>query len=122
MPTAMATLHVNRTLVEWSPIYGRYLVAQQNTSGHSLLIEELPFAVGPKSQGGVVCLGCYSPELENCCPQCGWPLCEECSKIEDNVHKQMECRIFKEAKARFYRIANGGQCPQLDCIMPLRWL
>ncbi|XP_046866436.1 SET domain-containing protein SmydA-8 isoform X1 [Drosophila willistoni] len=122
MPTAMATLHVNRTLVEWSPIYGRYLVAQQNTSGHSLLIEELPFAVGPKSQGGVVCLGCYSPELENCCPQCGWPLCEECSKIEDNVHKQMECRIFKEAKARFYRIANGGQCPQLDCIMPLRVL
>uniref|UniRef100_A0A6P4FLC3 Protein msta-like n=1 Tax=Drosophila rhopaloa TaxID=1041015 RepID=A0A6P4FLC3_DRORH len=101
-----------------------YQVPRGATLGHDLLIEELPFAVGPKCNGPVVCLGCYEPDPdpeEKHCIDCGWPLCEECSRNEDNHHSQLECRVLRDARARFFPLPSGSShCPQLDCIMPLR--
>ncbi|EDW52515.1 SET domain-containing protein SmydA-8 isoform X1 [Drosophila sechellia] len=124
--TSPPTLSVNRTAVQWSPVCGRYLVAKGATRGHGLLIEELPFAIGPKCNGPVVCLGCYEtdpdPE-EELCSECGWPLCVECAQQADNAHFQLECRELRDARARFFRLPSGSShCPQLDCIMPLRVL
>ncbi|KAH8374231.1 hypothetical protein KR200_004683 [Drosophila serrata] len=120
--TSTPTLPVNRTSVQWSPVCGRYLVAQGAVAGHGLLIEELPFALGPKCNGPVVCLGCYESD-PNLCIECGWPLCEECSRIQDNHHSKQECRVFQDARARFFNLPKGSNhCSQLDCIMPLRVL
>ncbi|KAH8289973.1 hypothetical protein KR018_012433 [Drosophila ironensis] len=127
------TLSVNRTSVQRSPICGRYLVAKGPTEAHGLLIEELPFAVGPKCNGPVVCLGCYqneadwetNPEIEGeeNCPECGWPLCAECSRDAENHHIRLECRLLKDSRARFFPLPRGSShCPQLDCILPLRVL
>jgi len=122
--TSPPTLSVNRTSVQISPVCGRYLVAKGATPGRGLLIEELPFAVGPKCNGPVVCLACYETDLdpeEEQCTECGWPLCEDCSGNEDNAHFQLECRELRDSRARFFPLPSGSShCPQLDCIMPLR--
>nr|XP_016945453.1 SET domain-containing protein SmydA-8 isoform X1 [Drosophila suzukii] len=124
--TSPPTLSVNRTSVQISPVCGRYLVAKGATPGRGLLIEELPFAVGPKCNGPVVCLACYETDLdpeEEQCTECGWPLCEDCSGNEDNAHFQLECRELRDSRARFFPLPSGSShCPQLDCIMPLRVL
>ncbi|XP_034666044.1 SET domain-containing protein SmydA-8 isoform X1 [Drosophila subobscura] len=116
---------VNRTSVQWSAVCGRYLVAQGSTTARSTLIEEQPFAIGPKCNGPVVCLGCCRPttDVEELCGQCGWPLCQECAESEANPHVQLECREFQKSRARFYNLPSGSSfCPQLDCVLPLRVL
>ncbi|XP_017059323.1 SET domain-containing protein SmydA-8 isoform X1 [Drosophila ficusphila] len=124
--TSNPTLSVNRTSVEWSPLCGRFLVAKSATPGREILTEELPFALGPKCNGPVVCLGCYEPDPdpeEEHCLECGWPLCEDCSRNEDNHHSKMECSVLSDARARFFPLPIGSShCPQLDCILPLRVL
>ncbi|XP_017099089.2 SET domain-containing protein SmydA-8 isoform X1 [Drosophila bipectinata] len=124
--TSPPTLSVNRTSVQWSPVCGRYLVAKGAVAGHGLLIEELPFAVGPKCNGPVVCLGCYQFDVdteEEYCSECGWPLCSECAQNEDNHHFRQECRVLQDARARFFHLPKGSShCPQLDCILPMRVL
>ncbi|KAH8271804.1 hypothetical protein KR044_006052 [Drosophila immigrans] len=126
------TLQFNGTTVAWSALYGRYLVAKDAVQqGGQLLVEELPLAIGPKcGNSGVLCLGCYAPLIEEQrCRHCGWPLCRACNAQQEpedatnNLHWQLECCLLKAAKARFYELPpDCQQCPQLDCIMPLRVL
>lgn len=133
----------NRTSIRVSPVLGRYLITQSATKAHDILIEELPFALGPKCNSAIVCLGCYVPlkcnndgPLERC-PICKWPLCIECSeRITDcgddgsdcngdgaKVHKNNECDIFRVANVKFYELKNDYfGCPQLDCITVLRYI
>ncbi|KAH8390992.1 hypothetical protein KR215_003341 [Drosophila sulfurigaster] len=123
----MPSLPFNLTAVEWSPLYGRYLIARDAVrQGGQLLVEELPLAIGPKcGNSSVLCLACYAPHNVERCSQCGWPLCRACNSedVANNLHLQLECGVFKAAKARFFELPTGTeQCPQLDCIMPLRVL
>ncbi|XP_023172922.2 SET domain-containing protein SmydA-8 isoform X1 [Drosophila hydei] len=122
--TATPALDVNRTAVEWSSIYGRYLTASEPVQRGELLVEEQPFALGPKCNGYVLCLNCYRPEVQERCVLCGWPLCSPCGEAEEeNQHLQLECSVLCSAKARFYELPAGSRYwPQLDCIMPLRVL
>lgn len=129
----------NRTAVQYNPVLGRYLVNGSDAiKSKDILIEELPFAIGPKCNGPVLCLECYTPlqcdnegsngtvnNEEERCPDCGWPLCVECQKSEQHIkyHKRYECHIFSQGKVKFYNFSSNakGWCPQLDCITPLRY-
>ncbi|XP_055920729.1 SET domain-containing protein SmydA-8 isoform X2 [Eupeodes corollae] len=121
----------NLTEIEYSPVLGRYLVASEAVSESDVLIEEYPFAYGPKLSSPVVCLGCFVPV--NCnldgfrCPKCGWPLCQDCIISDGAEVHQKECEVFKSANAKFYVIKDDeyrkrNECVQLDCVMPLRVL
>lgn len=122
MTTTGTALQVNRTAVEWSRLYGRFLVAGEAVEQGELLVQELPFAVGPKCNGPVLCLSCFRPDIEERCSRCGWPLCSACDEdAAHGLHGQAECRVLIAARARFYEMPRGSRhWPQLDCIMPLR--
>uniref|UniRef100_A0A1I8PKC9 Uncharacterized protein n=1 Tax=Stomoxys calcitrans TaxID=35570 RepID=A0A1I8PKC9_STOCA len=125
---------INRTEVRHSPLLGRYLInGREAIKSSDILIEELPFALGPKCNGPVLCLVCFIPLPEDSesyedehCPQCGWPLCVECQNNENDIvyHKKYECSLFSKNKVKFYNLPSNakGWCPQLDCITPLRVL
>lgn len=120
---------INNTEVRYSPVFGRYLInGSKLTKSTDVLIEELPFALGPKCNGPVVCLECYC--CVNCdddderCPKCGWPLCVECQENVNGYkyHENNECLVFAKAKMKFYNMLSDEKgCPQLDCITPLRY-
>ncbi|XP_030557072.1 SET domain-containing protein SmydA-8 isoform X1 [Drosophila novamexicana] len=121
--TATPALEVNRTAVEWSRIYGRYLVASEPVQRGELLVQEQPLAIGPKCNGYVLCLACYRPDVQERCSLCGWPLCSICNGNATNPHLELECSVLQLGKARFYEMPAGSlHWPQLDCIMPLRVL
>lgn len=121
--TQATALQVNRTAVEWSPLYGRFLVAGEPVEHGELLVQELPYAIGPKCNGPVLCLSCYRPDIKERCSRCGWPLCGTCNDeaYDQGHHGQAECSLLLAARARFYEMPHGSlHWPQLDCIMPLR--
>ncbi|XP_061386995.1 SET domain-containing protein SmydA-8 [Musca vetustissima] len=115
-----------KSRVEIDPRYGRSLVTTDAVSKGEVVVDELPFAMGPKS-GGIVCLGCYQPlafgddgDSLDRCDTCDWPLCSAC--LDSPVHEG-ECKIFAEANVRFAgNVGEDGICAQLDCITPLRVL
>lgn len=102
---------------------GRYLVTAQDLSAGQLLIEEIPFAFGPKPDSQCVCLECYTfldGAIGSRCEKCSWPLCENCKEGVVISHKK-ECVIFREAQSKFQNLSNSDEvCTQLDCITPLR--
>ncbi|XP_055386362.1 SET domain-containing protein SmydA-8 isoform X2 [Condylostylus longicornis] len=102
---------------------GRYALLEEDIKCGETVVDEEPFVYGPKS-GPVVCLECCGPvdlKKNKFCPQCNWPLCNGC-KTKVNVHKD-ECNIFKSCKVKFQvDNLNLFNCPQLDCITPLRLL
>lgn len=137
MSQTTTQVRVNKTEIRCSPVLGRYLINGPHAiDSGGVLIDELPFAVGPKCCGPVVCLECFC--FINCnsdgesesesksvdrCPKCSWPLCVECQKCENSnkYHANNECMIFSKSKIKFYNIFNEvNGCPQLDCITPLR--
>lgn len=123
----------NRTGIHFSPELGRYLInGPLIVSPQDVLIEEKPFVYGPKCNGSIVCLDCYKPLSNDStsplsaldfCQNCGWPLCYLCLLSNANsTHRLYECGIFSTAKCKFYKIkATDTICPQLDCILPLRF-
>ncbi|XP_011292885.2 SET domain-containing protein SmydA-8 isoform X1 [Musca domestica] len=142
---------INRTDVNHNAVLGRYLInGPVECKSKDILIEELPFALGPKCNGPVLCLECFCPIQEctattgtvennvdsneilpkttnkNRCPDCGWPLCGECQEYKENIkyHRQYECRVFRNGKVKFFNMLSNNRlsCPQLDCITPLRVL
>ena len=131
MSQTTAQVRINKTEIRSSPVLGRYLInGPKVIDSGDVLIEELPFVVGPKCCGPVVCLECFC--FVNCgdsesgadrCPKCSWPLCVECQNSENSkYHANNECLIFSKAKIKFYNIFNEvNGCPQLDCITPLRY-
>lgn len=109
------------------PSLGRYACANIKLSAGDLIIDELPFVVGPKPNVPPVCLACYTPVDGSGdgprCPRCRWPLCEKCQKIFDGGHHAGECAIFVANKVKFQDFPFADvPCLQLDCITPLRVL
>lgn len=130
MPYTTPQVKVNRTEIRHNPVLGRYLInGKETTNSKNVLIEELPFALGPKCNGPVLCLECYSPVKCNSSDKsdrrltCGWPLCVECQENQNiKYHTQNECLVFSKAKVKFYNMSSDAKgCPQLDCITPLRY-
>ncbi|KAI8125933.1 isoform A, Protein msta [Lucilia cuprina] len=124
-------VRINHTEVRHSPVLGRYLINGSNiTNSGDVLIEELPFAYGPKCNSPFVCLECYcdincDSTNDDRCPKCGWPLCGECQQNEKSkkYHENNECLVFSKAKMKFYNmLSDAKSCPQLDCVTPLRVL
>lgn len=108
--------------VKESAELGRYGVASKDLKAGEIVFHEEPFTVGPKTDSGVVCLGCNSPleDLE-LCSICSWPLCTDCNGQSSNLHKDNECKVFKDSGALFQNsLDENGICHQLDCITPLR--
>ncbi|XP_054268705.1 SET domain-containing protein SmydA-8 [Macrosteles quadrilineatus] len=106
---------------------GRYLAAAKDLKAGEEVLEEVPWAVGPKSGSNPMCLGCYSPvDGSTLCSECGWPICgEECQK--NTAHQQAECTVFKAAGVRYKpeteeQLSSLNGSPQFECITPLRVL
>lgn len=114
-----------KSRIEIDPRYGRSLITTEPVAKGQVVVDELPFAYGPKQNSGIVCLGCYIPlqfgedgDSLDRCDTCDWPLCSSC--LESPVHEG-ECRIFSESHVRFAgNVGEDGICAQLDCITPLR--
>ncbi|XP_065357523.1 SET domain-containing protein SmydA-8 isoform X2 [Calliphora vicina] len=116
-----------KSRIEFNPRFGRSLVTSEHVSKGDVVVDELPFAWGPKQNSGIVCLGCYRDlhfdedgDSMDRCAKCDWPLCGEC---EDSLDHQGECKIFSQSNVRFAgNVGEDGICTQLDCITPLRVL
>uniref|UniRef100_A0A0K8WDS8 Protein msta, isoform A n=2 Tax=Bactrocera latifrons TaxID=174628 RepID=A0A0K8WDS8_BACLA len=109
------------------PLMGRSLVTTEIVKKGEMVVEEYPFAIGPKQNSGIVCLGCYrdlffgedGDSLDRC-ERCDWPLCSACFDIPNHLG---ECEIFTKAKVHFAgNVSEDGVCTQLDSITPLRVL
>lgn len=115
--------------LEHDTVYSRCLVTSQPVQRGELVVEEWPFAYGPKRESGIVCLGCYrylqfgedGDSLDRC-ELCDWPLCANCADADDDDDDhRAECEVFAEARVTFAgNVSDDGVCPQLDCITPLR--
>ncbi|EDV98930.1 GH13589 [Drosophila grimshawi] len=113
--------------LEHDTVYGRCLATSEAVERGELVVEELPFAYGPKRESGIVCLGCYrylqfgedGDSLDRC-ELCDWPLCGNCADDASSDHRG-ECQVFGTARVTFAgNVGEDGVCPQLDCITPLR--
>uniref|UniRef100_A0A1A9WNY3 Uncharacterized protein n=1 Tax=Glossina brevipalpis TaxID=37001 RepID=A0A1A9WNY3_9MUSC len=116
-----------KSCIESDSHFGRGLITTETVSKGEIVVEELPFARGPKINSGIVCLGCYcnlqfdedGDSLDRC-NKCDWPLCGYCT---DSSEHQYECKTFSDANVRFAgNVGEDGVCSQLDCITPLRVL
>lgn len=117
---------MSKSPIEIKTEFGRCLFSREPVTRGSLLVEEFPFALGPKHNSEIVCLGCYRklPDFgddgysEDRCSVCDWPLCLQCVNAEDH---RGECEIFARARMTFAgNVTEDGVCTQLDCITPLR--
>ncbi|XP_063704203.1 SET domain-containing protein SmydA-8-like [Culicoides brevitarsis] len=114
-----------------SDVLGRYAVASCDIAEDELIHEELPFAVGPKSDSRVVCLECFCPLDGSAsgarCEYCEWPLCLSCNAASSRnaglKYHEAECQVFWENGVKFQNVADSTKpCPQFECITPLRVL
>ncbi|KAH8255135.1 hypothetical protein KR038_005022 [Drosophila bunnanda] len=114
--------------LEQDAVFGRCLSTATSVRRGDLVLEELPFARGPKRDSGIVCLGCYQflqfgedgDSLDRC-EVCDWPLCSSCAGGDDATDHSDECEIFSAARVTFAgNVSDDGVCTQLDCITPLR--
>ncbi|KAJ6640841.1 SET domain-containing protein SmydA-8, isoform A [Pseudolycoriella hygida] len=110
--------------VQKSSEFGRYTTVTKNVKSGDIIFEEYPFVVGPKPNIAPVCLVCCYPvdgsENGPRCPNCRWPLCENC--IGHKFHND-ECELFVRNNVKFRDFASYDEpCVQLDCITPLRLL
>lgn len=102
---------------------GRYGVATRTLEPGAAVLSELPFALGPKVDATLQCLGCYLPADGDClCTRCGWPVCGAECEVRP-AHRDFECPLFEAAGARLVPVADPEDtCPQFECILPLRVL
>lgn len=113
-------------VIKTSPELGRYVIASRSIKAGEILFEEKPFAIGPKQDSPVVCLGCYTSlnGLEQSgerCTKCGWPLCSECENNSNYEFHKKECELFQKNSVTFFNNESlVEKCVQLDCITPLR--
>ncbi|KAK5644162.1 hypothetical protein RI129_008007 [Pyrocoelia pectoralis] len=110
----------NQFQIRHNDTVGRYAVADSDLKSGDEVFSETPFAIGPKSDGPPVCLGCHTPvDCSTLCSSCKWPVCGELCEIV-STHKEAECIVFTKAKVKFQGWASP--CLQYECIMPLRVL
>ncbi|XP_017099088.2 SET domain-containing protein SmydA-8 isoform X2 [Drosophila bipectinata] len=116
--------------LEQDAVFGRCLAVAEPVRRGDLVVEELPFAQGPKRDSGIVCLACYQflqfgedgDSLDRC-EICDWPLCAACAIGSDVTDHSGECEVFANARVTFAgNVSDDGVCTQLDCITPLRVL
>lgn len=113
--------------VEIDSQLGRIVVLSDDVKKSEVVVDELPFAVGPKHNTRIVCLGCYiylhfdeDGDSIDRCEKCDWPLCGMCI---ESVDHNLECEVFQKAGVKFAgNVSEDGVCTQLDCITPLRVL
>lgn len=114
--------------LEQDEVFGRCLAVAEPVQRGDLVLEELPFAQGPKRDSGIVCLACYQflqfgedgDSLDRC-EICDWPLCAACAIGSDVTDHSGECEVFANARVTFAgNVSDDGVCTQLDCITPLR--
>ncbi|XP_055838401.1 SET domain-containing protein SmydA-8 [Episyrphus balteatus] len=118
---------MNKIHVEVDAQFGRIIVLSDDVKKGEVVVDELPFAVGPKQHSGIVCLGCYmylqfdeDGDSIDRCEKCDWPLCGMCI---ESVDHNLECEVFQKANVKFAgNVSADGVCTQLDCITPLRVL
>lgn len=104
-------------------MFFRYAVASKNLEPGDLILSELPFTYGPKSDSLPLCLGCHCLlKCLNVCSTCKWPVCSKiCEKL--SIHEENECKIFSAVKITFKSVQDlSVHCPQYECITPLRVL
>ncbi|XP_062133888.1 SET domain-containing protein SmydA-8 isoform X2 [Drosophila sulfurigaster albostrigata] len=116
--------------LEHDAVYGRCLATTEAVQQGDIVVEELPFAYGPKRDSGIVCLGCYryldfgedGDGDGDRCELCDWPLCGNCADVAGGDHRG-ECEVFAKARVTFAgNVGEDSVCPQLDCITALRVL
>jgi hypothetical protein len=113
--------------VEKNSEFGRFAIANRDLIASELLIEDFPFAIGPKPSTTCCCLECYEPvnatSSGSRCIICAWPICENCRELNEFSAHKRECEVFKSAKCKFFNLSEpNAVCVQLDCITPLRVL
>ncbi|XP_034473188.1 SET domain-containing protein SmydA-8 [Drosophila innubila] len=117
--------------LEHDAVYGRCLATSEAVQRGDIVVEEFPFAYGPKRDSGIVCLDCYrylqfgedGDGDGDRCEICDWPLCGNCADDGHQGDHRGECEVFATARVTFAgNVSEDGVCPQLDCITPLRVL
>lgn len=104
---------------------GRYTVATQTLPAGSIVFEEYPFAIGPKTSSPAICLECCAPVDGTSngprCNKCDWPMCDDCKLNSKRKLHATECELFQSRRVKFQNLPTAHQiCLQLDCITPLR--
>ncbi|KAK9727535.1 SET domain [Popillia japonica] len=90
--------------IKTSKVMGRYMVASRDLTAGSIILTELPLAVGPCNGSKVQCLGCYQTldetYLYTKC-NCGWPVCSTtCPGIGHAFgHTEEECAVLKDSRS-----------------------
>ncbi|ODN02118.1 Protein msta, isoform A [Orchesella cincta] len=89
--------------IEWSEVFGRYLVATRDIHQGELIFQIEPIISGPTpsyTEAEWLCMSCYKATKKKTmlrCPDCQWPFCSsECA--EDEVHDEYECLVLAKAK------------------------
>lgn len=116
----------NLLRIEQNSDFGRYAVVAKAVVAGTVILEELPFVVGPKPNTPCICLECCTPVDGTAsgprCQHCHWPLCEDCKLNSPRENHSIECAEFVKNKVKFQNLPNSNQiCLQLDCISPLRY-
>lgn len=111
--------------VQEKDLVGRCVVASETLKAGSIVLEELPFVVGPNPSTRAVCLECCAPVDGTSngprCNKCGWPMCEDCKLNSTRKYHGKECELFQKNKVKFFDLVTPHQnCLQLECIAPLR--
>ncbi|XP_064104413.1 SET domain-containing protein SmydA-8-like [Macrobrachium nipponense] len=87
-PTAHGSLKI-----EYSPAFGRYLVASRDIDAGDVVFREKPLVLAPKAGTGPTCLRCLKilEDPWEGCDGCGAPLCS--SACPGDGHSADECKI-----------------------------
>lgn len=121
------------------------MAAKDLAAGEEFLVETAAI-VGPKHHTPLLCLGCMARTTgDTLCTRCGWPVCgPECEDLPLHkcapiimrtiiylilnlilaLYRNSECTVFAAANVKFGAAPEDStdDCPQLECIAPLRLL
>ncbi|XP_068209517.1 SET and MYND domain-containing protein 4-like [Palaemon carinicauda] len=87
-PTACGSLKI-----EYSPAFGRYLVASRDIDAGDVVFREKPLVLAPKAGTGPTCMRClkFIEDAWEGCDGCGAPVCS--SMCPADGHSAEECKI-----------------------------
>ncbi|GAB0100694.1 SET domain-containing protein [Sergentomyia squamirostris] len=118
--------------IAFSATMGRYLVASRDLKPGDVIIQDQTLTIGPATDSGMVCLGCYTPTVQASrtpkCLGCGWPLCSttKCSGYRQKFgHSSAECSLLRKNRVAdaLERCKSQVEMKQIyECILPLRCL
>lgn len=106
--------------------FGRYLRAIRDIKPGELVLRESPLVRGPAQMTCPVCIICLQGFTENdfdskrTCPECGWPICDECVGKQSTDHTA-ECQLTA-ARGKFELHNYFNPHPTYQCVSVLRCL